>query len=173
MSRRVKLVLLGLVVFIAIVLLFSSCAPRQYVADYAPQYAPPVVAQAPVVMQPAPVIVQQSHNDGFINGLLLGHMMSGGGSHTVVHHYDAPRPAYVAPRTTIVNNTTVINRPVSPAPAPSYATPKPAYVTPRATSYAGSYSPKSSYSSSSYSSRSSTPSYSSSYSSRSSYSYRR
>jgi hypothetical protein len=154
MSRRVKLVLLGLVVFIAIVLLFSSCSPS-YSTAYAPQYAPPVVAQAPViqpapVVQAAPVIVQQSHNDGFINGLLLGHMMSGGSNHTVVHHYDAPRPAYVAPRTTVVNNTTVINRPAAPAyvpPRPAYVAPKPAYVAPRATSYAGSYSSRSTYSS--------------------------
>jgi hypothetical protein len=153
MSRRVKLVLLGVVVFIAIAILFSSCSSREYSTAYAPQYAPPVVAQAPIIqpapiVQAAPVVVQQ--NDGFIHGLLLGHMMSGGGSHSVVHHYDAPRPAYVAPRTTVVNNTTVINRPAAPAyvpPKPAYVSPRPAYVAPRATSYAGSYASRSSYSS--------------------------
>ncbi|WP_320535300.1 hypothetical protein [Robbsia andropogonis] len=78
----------------------------------------PAVFQQPAVatVQPsasvagAPVIVQQPSNDGFFTGMLMGHLMSGGGGNgynsnrtvvnkTVVNKtYVAPRQLYSAPR---------------------------------------------------------------------------
>ncbi|MDI9686589.1 hypothetical protein [Burkholderia cenocepacia] len=46
--------------------------------EQAPQIVQAPVAAAPVIAQPAPVVVQQSH-DGFFTGMLMGHLMSGGG----------------------------------------------------------------------------------------------
>ena len=144
--KKYVIAALGIVVLVA---LLASCGERSVPVAQVVQPAPQ--------MAPAPVVVQQS-NDGFWQGLMLGHILNSGPS--VVHHYDS-RPAYVAPRsTTIVNNTTVVNRTVvrpTPAPAPRQSA---TYSAPRATSYAGSYSARSSYSS--YSSRSSYSGYSSS-----------
>ncbi|RQS39758.1 hypothetical protein [Burkholderia sp. Bp8990] len=142
--KKYVLAALGLIVFIA---LLASCGERPAPVAQVIQQPAPQVAQ----VAPAPVVVQPS-NDGFWQGLMLGHLMNGGPS--VVHHYDS-RPAYVAPRsTTIVNNTTVVNKTVVRPSAPvSSPRPSTTYSAPHATSYAGSYSARSSYSS--YSSRSS------------------
>lgn len=133
------------------IMVIASCDDRQ---PQAVTYASPP-AQAPVV------VAQQPSPDRFWENMLLYHMLFGGNSTTVVHHYDAPR--YVAPRQTVVNNTTIVNKTVvKPAPAPS-APPRsvvPSYSAPRATSYSGSYSSRPSYSVSSYSSRSSFSSFS-------------
>jgi hypothetical protein len=41
-------------------------------------------------------VQQQPDNTGaLVDGMILGHMMSGGGHTTVVHHYYAPRPVYL------------------------------------------------------------------------------
>ncbi|MBN3839217.1 hypothetical protein [Burkholderia sp. Ac-20349] len=172
MSRKFKLGILAAALIVLTVFLITSCDRGQQYA-VAPQVVQPapVIAAAPVVQAP-PVIIQQSHDDGFWHGVALGHMLSSGP--TVIHHYQAPHPAYVAPRTTIVNRTTVINKTVhqaAPVYTPPARSPAPMYVAPRATSVSGAYSPRSSYSSSSYSSSSRSYS-SSSYSSRS-YSSRR
>lgn len=65
-----------------------------------------VVAQGgdPVAIQPAqPVIVNNSGQDGFLSGLVAGHLLGGGhsyGTHrTVVHHYTStPRRYYTSRR---------------------------------------------------------------------------
>jgi hypothetical protein len=138
--------ILAAIAIVMFVFIVTSCDRLEPVAQ---------VVQPPQVVQtaPAPVIVQQS-NDGFWQGLMLGHMFSSGP--TIVHHYDS-RPAYVTPRSTVVHNTTIVNKTVVQSSAPA---PRPTYTAPRATSYSGSYSSRPSYSS--YSSRSSYSSFSSS-----------
>ncbi|WP_144156535.1 hypothetical protein [Paraburkholderia sp. BCC1885] len=132
-------VILGAVMFVC-----ASCDQQPQPVAYAPQQQ----GQSPVM------VAQQPANDNFLEDVFLYHMIFGGNQTTVVHQYS--RPAYVAPprSTTVVNNTTIINRAV---PAPPYTAPtlRPTttYTPPRATSYSGSYSPRPSYSS--YSSRSS------------------
>lgn len=134
-------------------IIVASCSDR-----------PTVVTQAPP--SAAPVVVQQS-NDGFWQGVLLGHFFRSGPS--VVHHYDN-RPAYVAPRP-VVQNTTIVNKtivqsiqrpaaaPVVRPSSPPARSVVPSVSAPRPTTYSGSYSSRSSYSS--YSSRSSYSSFSS------------
>jgi hypothetical protein len=124
--------------------------------DQPPQQVSYMQSAQPV--QQAPVIIQQSH-DGFWEGLMIGHLFSSGP--TVVHHYDATR--YVAPRQTVVNNTTIINKTAVKPAANTSVPPRsvaPSYSTPRATSYSGSYSSRPSYSVSSYSARSTFSSFS-------------
>lgn len=143
-NERIWIAIATLVVIGAVIFILSSCddRPVQQVT-YSPQ-------------QPAPqlVAVQQPSQGHFWENVLLYHMIFGGNQTTVVHQYSAPRPVYVALQrsTTVVNNTTIINRS-----APSYAAPAPrpttTYTPPRVTSYSGSYSSRPSYSS--YSSRSS------------------
>lgn len=118
--------------------LIASCTP-QPVAYPAAVAAAPVVQQ-PVAVAPAPVVVQQS-NDGFFTGLMMGHFLSGGSTHTIVH---APAPTVV--NRTVVNKTVVVNRPapvvaapraaptVVPRPAP-FAAPRPSFSTPRPYTY--------------------------------------
>lgn len=79
---------------IASMALMAGCHQQPQQVAYDPA---PVVQQAPQYAQQAPVIVQQqSDNTGaLVDGMILGHMMSGGGHTTVVHHYYAPRPVYV------------------------------------------------------------------------------
>lgn len=69
------------------------------------QSAPQVhQAPQPVIVQSQPqqpVVVHDSDNGGFFSGLMMGHLMSGGGhsyhSHTtIVRRYSSPR--YVAPK---------------------------------------------------------------------------
>ncbi|MEX3691863.1 hypothetical protein AB3X91_08975 [Paraburkholderia sp. BR14263] len=139
----------GILTIVLLIGVLVSC-------DNRPSVYAPAAQLAPQVAQPAPLIVQQS-NDGFWKGWMFGHVFGSGS--TVVHHYDS-RPAYVAPRTTtVISNTTVVNktvvRPAAPVPAPAPRTTYsvPSYGAPRASSYSGSYSSRSSYSS--YSSRSS------------------
>lgn len=57
--------------------------------------AQPSVAVAPV--QAAPVIVQQPSNDGFFTGMLMGHLMSGGGGYS--HHTTVVNRTYVTRNT--------------------------------------------------------------------------
>ncbi|MDN7825114.1 hypothetical protein QZN01_20900 [Burkholderia cenocepacia] len=127
-------------VLAVLAIIVASCSDRPTVVTHALQPA-------------APVVVQQS-NDGFWQGVLLGHFFSS--SPSVVHHYDS-RPAYVAPRA-IVQNTTIVNktvvqsasRPVAPAMRPSTPAARtvvPSVSTPRPSPYSGSYSSRSSYSS--------------------------
>ncbi|MFW6855286.1 hypothetical protein ACODYM_28765 [Burkholderia gladioli] len=144
---------------IGAVLLIASCSGRHSdsydqaatlpqpapVAAQAPAY---VAAQAPVVVQQPPVIVQNGGHDGFLSGMLMGHLLSGGGSHSVVHHY-SPAPVR---NTTIVNKTVNVTR-VAPAPSyratPSYRSSSSSYSSYRAS---GSSFGGSSYRSSGYSS---------------------
>ena len=86
--------------FFALLAVISVCALSACEESPAPVVASPVVAPT----QAAPVIVQQPSNDGFFTGMLMGHMMSGGG-----HSYS--------------RNTTVINK--------SYTTVNRSYVAPR------------------------------------------
>jgi hypothetical protein len=158
--NAMKKAVIAVLTVIGIVLIMASCDRPETVAQ-AP--APVVVQPATAAVQAPPVIVQQSSNDGFWQGVMLGHLF--GGQQTVVHRYDS-RPAYVVPRAPVVSNTTIINKtvvrpaPSMPTPARSFSVPapQPSYMPPRATSYSGSYSSRSSYSS--YSSRSSFSSFS-------------
>lgn len=99
MSRSAILGIIGAIVIVSVILICTSIGQQTYV-----QAAPPVVAN-----YSAPPVVVQSHNDGFVSGMIVGHMLSGP---TMIHHY----PTYVAPRTTIVRNTTIINRSVRVTP---------------------------------------------------------
>jgi hypothetical protein len=148
-----KKILIGALLVLGVVVLIASCSDK-------PQQVAQIPAQSVAVPQvaPTPVVVQQSDN-GFWQNVFLYHLMFGGNSTTVVHHYDTPRPYMAPPRSTpVVNNTTIVNHatpaaPVRPATAAPVA-PTRSYSVPRATSYSGSYSARSSgYSS--YSSRSS------------------
>jgi hypothetical protein len=81
--------------------------------------------QQPVyVNQPAPVVVQQApSNDGFFTGLLMGHLMSGGGG-GYSHETNVTKNVTV--------NKTVTVAPPAPAAAPAPARPASGY------GYAGS-----------------------------------
>lgn len=87
-------------------LLLCACEDHTPVVVQQPTVA---AVQSPAAVQAAPVIVQQPSNDGFFTGMLMGHLMSGGGggynsNRTVVNKtvinktYVTPRPAYSAPR---------------------------------------------------------------------------
>lgn len=125
MSRTAKIVAIVLASILALCLIVS-CNQRQYVA-VAPgaAYVPGVGAVGPAVVGAQPqVIVQQApgyyggSHDGFFTGMLAGHLMSGGSSHTTtIVHAPAPAPVYRAPAAPVY-------RPV----APSY-TPRPSYTT--------------------------------------------
>jgi hypothetical protein len=105
-----KVIVIGAAIGVALVLLVAACsgpvqtAPVAYVQP--PQ--PPVmnaVPQAPVtVVQAAPA----SH-DGFFTGMLMGHLMSGGGAGGVTR------------------NTTVINKSYTNVTRPPYVTPRTSY----------------------------------------------
>lgn len=74
----------------------SGTPASSLVVQPQPQAQQPVIVQS----QPQPVVVHD-HNSGFLSGMLMGHLMSGGGhsyhSHTtVVHHFSTPR--YAAPK---------------------------------------------------------------------------
>jgi hypothetical protein len=127
-----KLYIAGVAVAALAVIGIASCSHHN--DEYAQQPAPvqtvaavPAGTAAPVYVQQPPVVVQQApSNDGFFTGMLMGHLMSGGGHTTVVHHYT---PAPVVHNTTVVNKT-VVNKTVNvtrPAPAPVYRAPVSTY----------------------------------------------
>lgn len=77
-----------------VILVFCHDSDPQVVQVQPQQDAmPPQV----VYQQPAPVVVHDSDNGGFFNGLMMGHLMSGG--HGYSNHH-----------TTVVNKTVVVNR---------------------------------------------------------------
>jgi hypothetical protein len=113
---------------IAVLCIIASCsrrtpdyayAPQQQVVAAAPAYAPAPVAAAPVIVNQAPA------HDGFLTGLLAGHMLSGmgGGGSRVEHHYvNSPAPA----TTNVTKNVTINKTYVQPTPA-VVAKPAPAF----------------------------------------------
>jgi hypothetical protein len=126
---------IGLSVFLVLILLAVGIARCSAPAAYQPAVmaqAPAVIAApAQVAAAPAPVVVQQPSNDGFFTGLMMGHFLSGGSSHTVV----AAPPTVV--NRTVVNKTVVVNRaPVAavipPAPRAPSVIPRPAPYAPPA-----------------------------------------
>lgn len=97
-------------VALAVAVGLASChgQPPQVLAQAAP---PVVVAAPPVAVQPAPVIVQQApSHDGFFTGMLMGHLMSGGGGGT-------------SRNTTVINKSVTNVTRVAPSPRPSYTAP--------------------------------------------------
>jgi hypothetical protein len=125
--RKTLLSILG--VFALIVFTCAAISSCRHRDDYAYQQ-PAVVQQAPVVaaapavapayVAPAPVTVVAAPpaHDGFLTGMLMGHLMSGGGAQH--HYYHPPAPAYhpapVVRNTTIVQRNTTIVRPAVAAP---------------------------------------------------------
>ena len=110
-------------VLIVALAMLAACSDKPTYPQQQPIAEQPVqVVQQPaqVYQQPAPVIVQQSNpNDGFLTGMLMGHMMSGGGG------------GY-SRNTTVVNKTivnkTVVNRPAPTyRPSPSVSRPSPSF----------------------------------------------
>ncbi|BCM12265.1 hypothetical protein MAFF241648_14550 [Ralstonia solanacearum] len=114
-------------VLLVLVLILAACHgdPPQVITQAAP---PAVVAAPPVAVQPAPVVVQQApSHDGFVTGMLMGHLLSGGGG------------GGVSRNTTVINKSVTNVTRVAPAPRTTYSTPA------RSSSY--SYSSRSSSSS--------------------------
>jgi hypothetical protein len=107
---------------IAAVLCMGGCERTQAVAAYQP--APPIdlgqQQPAPqVIYQQAPPTVvyeQQSSGDGLVTGMLLGHMLSGGGYHSGYRGGYGGYGGGVHQHTTIVHNTTNVYH----APSRSY-----------------------------------------------------
>jgi hypothetical protein len=103
---------------IAVAALIAACSPGAAPVTYVQPPQPPVmnaVPQAPVtVIQSAPPA-----HDGFITGMLMGHLMSGGGG--------------------VQRNTTVISRSVTNvtrvAPRTSYSYSRPSYTSSRSSSF--------------------------------------
>jgi hypothetical protein len=86
--------------------IINGCTHSDYVQPVAVQQAPVVAAQAPAVYAAPPVVVQAAPaHDGFLTGMLMGHMMSGGGG-----GYHAP----VQHNTTIVQQSVTRNTIVRP-----------------------------------------------------------
>jgi hypothetical protein len=177
MNTKMKRIAIASLGGFAVLCVIASCSRHDDVAyvQQPAQVAAPMVAQgvAPIYAAPPAVVVQAAPaHDGFLTGMLMGHLMSGGGSSRVEHHYINSAPT---PQRNVVQNVTknvTINKTVNTtaaapvvAPRPSYSAPAYSSTTSRAaysgytsrpsTSYSGSYSSRSSYSSSSYSSRSS------------------
>lgn len=93
---------------VAAVLALAACGnePPPVVMQAPP---PAVVAAPPTVVQPAPVVVQQApSHDGFFTGMLMGHLMSGGGG---------------SRNTTVINKSVTNVTRVAPSPRPSYTAP--------------------------------------------------
>lgn len=109
-------VLVCTILVLLLCITLNSCRPSQTVpvgqqgyqnqVQLQPQYAQPSYQQ--VQPQAAPVVVQQAapSHDGFLTGMLMGHLMSS----PLQPHYSAPAP--VAQHTTI-NKTVVVNRPAN------------------------------------------------------------
>jgi hypothetical protein len=166
MNTKMKRIAIASLGGFAVLCVIASCSRHDDVAYVQPpaQAAVPatMVAQAPAVYAAPPVVVQAAPaHDGFLTGMLMGHLMSGGGSSRVEHHYVNSAPA---PQRNVVQNVTknvTINKTVNTTPAAPVAAPKPSYSAPAysgytsrpSTSYSSSYSGRSSYSG--YSSRSS------------------
>lgn len=67
------------------------------------QPAQVVAAPAPVMVQPAAPVVVHDHDSGFMSGLLMGHLMGGGGhSSNVTHHTTVINKHYTSKRVTNV-----------------------------------------------------------------------
>lgn len=109
--KKKHLLIAGGVLFVLVAL--SSCdrdGPAPVIVDHpaAPAIvdsAPPAaVAAAPVAVMPsAPVVVHDHDNGGFFSGLLMGHLMSGGGyGHSsninTIHHTTVIKNYHPAPR---------------------------------------------------------------------------
>ena len=94
MLKNVHPLALLALILVAILLLFVACDDDEVV--YSPSPVPVSQVQPPVIQQPAPVVVgaPAASHDGFLTGLIAGHLMGGGGNggSNVVH------------RTTIINN---------------------------------------------------------------------
>ena len=93
-------------ILIVILLMFVACSDSN--EQYAQQ---PIVMQQPqpVMQQPQPVIVQQpvvqQSHDGFLTGLLAGHLMSGGSRDVNHYHYSQPSRRNVTFNTVNVNKS--------------------------------------------------------------------
>jgi hypothetical protein len=114
--RKKLLSILGLAaLFILTAAVLTSCGHRD---DYAYQQPvvqqAPVVAAAPMMVAPAPVTVVAATpaHDGFLTGMLMGHLLSNGGPsyHPPVYQRD------IHHNTTIVQRNTTIVRPAIAAP---------------------------------------------------------
>jgi hypothetical protein len=164
MNTNMKRIAIATLGGFAVLCVIASCSHHDDVAYVQPQQAPVLAAApAPVYAAPPAVVVQAAPaHDGFLTGMLMGHMMSGGGWSRVEHHY-IPSGGLPVQRNVVQNVTknVTINKTVN-APAAPVAAPRPSYSAP-------SYSSASRSAYSGYTSRPST-SYSSGYSSRSSYS---
>lgn len=95
---------IGAFVLVACVRSCNTSAPVTLAQPAAVQYVDQPPAQQPVqvVQQPVYVQPQASTHDGLVEGMILGHMMSGGGGY--------------GRGTTIVNHTTVNKTVVRPTP---------------------------------------------------------
>ncbi|HDR9086301.1 TPA: hypothetical protein QDB10_002192 [Burkholderia vietnamiensis] len=92
---------------VCLIVTIAACSRDEEYAQPAAQVVaqPQVVAQQPVYAAP-PVVVQQAPaHDGFFTGMLMGHLMSGGGCCHSSHS-----------NTTVVKNVTVNKTYVRPAP---------------------------------------------------------
>ena len=92
MLKNVHPLALLALILVAILLLFVACDDE---VVYAPSPVPVSQVQPQVIQQPAPVVVAApaASHDGFLTGLIAGHLMSGNnGGNNVVH------------RTTIINS---------------------------------------------------------------------
>jgi hypothetical protein len=121
MRKKLMCLLSVAALFVVTALALTSCGHRD---DYAYPQAPavaqaPVIQQAPAYVAPPVTVVQAAPaHDGFLTGMLMGHLMSGGGTQN--HYYHPPAPAYhpapVVRNTTIVQRNTTIVRPAVAAP---------------------------------------------------------
>jgi hypothetical protein len=170
MNTNMKRIAIATLGGFAVLCVIASCSHHDDVAYVQPQQAPVMAAQAPAVYAAAPPVVVQAApaHDGFLTGMLMGHLMSGGGSTRVEHHYVNPAPVQRNVVQNVTKNVT-INKTVNATPAAPVAAPTAA---PRPSYSAPSYSSSTRSAYSGYSSRSST-SYSGGYSSRSSFGGRR
>jgi hypothetical protein len=116
MFNSVRFYIVAAVVAALLAISIVSCNNRPVV--YGTGYAQPaVVAGTPAMVAPPVAVVPSS--DGFFSGMLMGHMLSGGYGHTVVHApvivnrpIVSPAPRYV-PAPTYVPRTTINSRGVT------------------------------------------------------------
>lgn len=81
-----------------------ACSGESNSAPVATQYSQPQQQSQPVVVQPQqPVVVHDDGNSGFLSGLVMGHLLSGGGGNSGVSHYHSHttvvHKSYASPRT--------------------------------------------------------------------------
>lgn len=117
------------VVLVVVVSLPRCTAPAPEYQQAAPVVQGVAPMAAPMVAAPAPVIVQQgSSGEGFLTGMLMGHLLTNSANSTV-----APQRS-----TTVINKTYNVTRPA--APTNTYRPPSRPASTYRAPSYSRSYS---------------------------------